>query len=83
MGNKMDNITFSTMVRVRFFEPVDGKRDWYFGSLSAIYGVFDTAAIGATLSSLYAQRLKPGRGKAVTPKCAITKQRIFRKKQKR
>lgn len=81
--NNLDNITFSTMVRVRFFKPVGGKSDWYFGSLSAIYDVFDEATIGAPLSYIYKQKLKPDNGFASTPKCAITKQRIYRKKQKR
>lgn len=79
MDNTPDTLTPMKIIKVSFFEPVDGKTDWYFGCLGAIYEMFPEEAIGIKLSSL---RAKPFTHKA-TRKCNISKLLIYRKKQQK
>ena len=71
----------SQIVQVHFFEPVNGKADYYFGSLKAIYAEFNKEQIGITLESLYAYGVTQERAK-VTKTCRIIKQELSRVAQK-
>lgn len=64
-------------VWVHFFEPRDGKNDYFFGSIKAIYSRFNTAEVGLTMKSLYAKGLKADHH-VVTDKCRITRVEIAR-----
>lgn len=67
----------SHIVQVHFFEPVNGKTDYYFGSLKAIYAEFTTEDIGTSLGGLYASGVSSTTAK-VTKKCRIIKQEVIR-----
>ena len=67
----------SRCLRVQFFEPVDGKTDYYFGSIKAIYTKFHASEIGLTIGSLYGRRLTE-ESPIVTEKCRITRVEITR-----
>lgn len=69
--------TKSQIIQVHFFEPVDGKTDYYFGSLRAIYAHFTQEQIGATLEALYAAHITQTNAK-VTNKCRVIKQEVTR-----
>ena len=64
-------------LRVQFFEPVDGKTDYYFGSIKAIYTMFNAQTIGLTIGSLYSRRLSE-EAPVVTEKCRISRVEIRR-----
>ena len=70
-------VTNSRCLRVQFFEPVDGKTDYYFGSIKAIYARFKPSEIGLTMGSLYSKRVSEVTP-AVTDKCRITRIEIIR-----
>lgn len=76
-----EKTTKSQIVQVHFFEPVDGKTDYYFGSLRAIFAQFTQEQIGATISTLYAARITQTNAK-VTNRCRIIKQEVTRMSQK-
>jgi hypothetical protein len=66
--------------RVSFPEPVNGKTEFFFGSLSAIFTTFTPAQIGCGVRRLWNIGITPdnpynGR------KCAITKEPLTRKKR--
>jgi hypothetical protein len=66
--------------RVSFNEPVNGKTDYFFGSLAAIYTEFSPQDIGCKVSRLWNLKITettPYAGK----KCAITKELFVRKSQ--
>jgi hypothetical protein len=66
--------------RVSFKEPVGGKKDYFFTSLSAIFTNFAPSDIGCRVQRLWNIKItedKPYIGR----KCTITKERIMRKKQ--
>ena len=67
----------SRCLRVQFFEPVDGKTDYYFGSIKAIYTKFNATEIGLTIGSFYGRRLSED-SPIVTDKCRITRVEITR-----
>ena len=73
----MFETTQSNIINVHFHSPVNGKTDYFFGSLKAIYTMFSPEEIGCKLSTLYSSRLVPGRQK-VTETCVITKCRVYR-----
>lgn len=63
------------VVWVHFFEPINGKTDYYFGSLQAIYETFTPAQIGCRLYRLYGvSDSKP----VITKNSQITRQEILR-----
>lgn len=72
--------TESNVTRVRFHEPVDGKTDYYFGSLKAIYLVFTPEEVGCSLTTLYSAKVSRASYK-VTDKCVITKCPVVRNKR--
>ncbi|MEZ3441558.1 hypothetical protein [Alistipes sp.] len=66
--------------RVSFREPVGGKTDYFFGSLSAIFAAFTTAQIGCGVRRLWNIGItteNPYNGR----KCSITKEPLTRKRQ--
>ncbi len=62
------------VIHVHLTQPVarTKQRDWYFGSISAVYSVFTPEEVGATRGYLLHAGLS-GNGTVVT-KCAIIKQ---------
>ncbi|HPW66947.1 MAG TPA: hypothetical protein PLS84_07660 [Salinivirgaceae bacterium] len=74
-----DRVTKSQIIKVEFFLPVDGKKEYYFGSLAAIYERFSEEQIGCKLETLWAHKLAENNPKS-TRKCVITRQNILRKK---
>jgi len=67
--------------RVSFKETVDGKKDYFYGSLSAIFTDFTPEKIGCKVQRLWNIKIteeKPYIGR----KCTITKEPLRRKTQK-
>lgn len=66
--------------KVEFSEPVNGKRDYYFGSLSAIYDVFTPDQVGCKVSRLWNVGItqeRPYTGK----KCRISVEEVTQKQR--
>lgn len=63
-------ITKSEIYKVEFFEPVNGKTEYYYGSLKAIFTEFEPEAIGCSLSRLYSYGITAENAK-VTNRCII------------
>lgn len=76
-----EKTTKSQIVQVHFFEPVEGRTDYYFGSLRAIFTQFTQEQIGASISTLYTARITQTNAK-VTNRCRIIKQEVTRISQK-
>jgi hypothetical protein len=68
-------------LRVQFFEPVGGKTDYYFGSIKAIYTMFEAPQIGIAMATLYTRKLTES-SPVVTDRCRITRIEITRMKRK-
>lgn len=73
--------TKSTLTKVAFFEPVDGKLEYFFGSLRAIYTRFTEDEVGCNLETLYAHKISKGNA-YVSNKCRITKETMERTARK-
>ena len=74
----MANTTTSPFIRVHFYEPkADGKTDFYFGSLKAIFEVFTRDEIGCTLGSLYSMGFDEN-GRKTTKTCVIERSHLTR-----
>lgn len=70
--------TTSPFIRVHFYEPKsNGKTDFYFGSLKAIFEVFTRDEVGCTLGSLYSTGFDEN-GRRATKKCLIEKTHLTR-----
>ena len=78
----MEQVTKSKVYRVAFYKPVNGKTDYYFGSLAAIFKLFTSEQIGCALGTLYAHKFLTGKIETETPKCRITTEWLFRSKQR-
>lgn len=63
------------IIHVHFFEPINGKQDYYFGSLKAIYTQFTHQQIGCRLHKLYG--ITTDKHKE-TPQCRISKEVVLR-----
>jgi len=66
--------------RVSFKTPINGKTDYFFGSLSAIFCTFAPSQIGCKVQRLWNLKIteeRPYGGR----KCTITKERVTRKSQ--
>jgi hypothetical protein len=73
--------TRSHIYKVSFKEPKNGKTDYFFSSLSAIFTLFTPEEIGCRVTQLWKLRItgqKPYRGR----KCTITKEPLNRKRKK-
>ena len=77
---KKEKTSKSQIVQIHFFEPINGKTDYYFGSLKAIYAKFTKEQIGISLESLYTCRVSQEKAK-VTKTCRIIRQEVTRMKQ--
>lgn len=80
----MKKITTESIIRVQFLQPVaehGGQTDFYFGSLAAIYEVFTPEQVGCKLETLWAAKIDALHPKT-TPRCVVSKQVLYRKKQK-
>jgi hypothetical protein len=66
--------------RVSFNEPMNGKTDYFFSSLSAIYTDFSAEEIGCKVTRLWNIKITPDRP-YIGRKCTITKEPLHRKKQ--
>jgi len=67
--------------KVSFKEPINGKTDYFYSSLSAIFTNFTSEEIGCKVQRLWNVKIaedNPYIGK----KCTITKERLTRKKIK-
>lgn len=69
------------IVKVEFFVPVNGKKEYYFGSQAAIYEVFTPQQIGCKLEALWKAGIEEGKPKS-TLFCVIFKHKAQRKFQK-
>ena len=81
----MEKITTESIIRVQFLQPVTehgGQTDFYFGSLAAIYEVFMPEQVGCKLETLWAAKIDALHPKT-TPRCVVSKQVLYRKKQGR
>jgi hypothetical protein len=71
-----------TVYHVHFFDENIQKRDYYFGSISAIYTTFDVSQIGILASSLYNLKLDENTNPVYeNKKCIIRKDIIITKQQ--
>lgn len=68
----------STIYHVHFHEPKKGKKDYYFGSLSALFDHFSKDEIGVALQTLYNEKLNFGT-EYKTAECVIRKEQLIRK----
>lgn len=59
---------------VRLYEPFEGKTDYYFGSIKAIYATLTAEIVGVKYNSLTAKKLVRYEGK----KCVINVDEIRR-----
>ncbi len=72
-----ENKNATRVTWVHFFEPVDNKTDYFFGSLKAAFSTFGPEVIGCSLTALYAAKISESRAK-VTDKCRIIKRPVAR-----
>lgn len=70
------------IIKVEFTEPIDGKSEYYFGSLSAIYDVFTREQMGCVLYTLWNASIKEGKPYK-NKRCTVSKFPIRRKCQKK
>lgn len=70
--------TGNKIYHVHFNEPVKGKRDHYFGSLTAIYTVFTSEQIGCKVERLWDVGIRPGHPYS-NKKCTISQDYLIRK----
>ena len=64
---------------VKLHEPIEGKADYYFSSITAIYNTFSTDLIGAARQTLYQQSLKSGE-EYRTKNCIVKKEEVLNNK---
>jgi hypothetical protein len=67
---------------LRLKKPVDGKRDFYFFSLAAIYDHFSEEQIGCTVRKLWEAGISGG-AKFSNDYCTIKQELVYRKPQRR
>ena len=71
--------SISHVIRVRFREPVDGRTDYFFGSLRAIYTRFSPADVGAPYWFLMNRaRITRGHATFENEKCTISREEVVR-----
>ena len=71
----------NNIIHVHLDEPYQGKRDWYFGSVAAIYDKIPREVIGAGKEWLWQCLSK--KNEHNTRKARIRRDRIITKQQKR
>ncbi len=76
---KLTTLSAASLIKVQFFHSKDGgATEFYFGSLAAIYEMFDASEIGCRLEALWAANIEVGKPKA-TRLCVISKHPMYRK----
>lgn len=79
---KLTTLSAASLIKVQFFHSKDGgATEFYFGSLAAIYEMFDASEIGCRLEALWAAGIDDTHPKA-TRLCVISKHTMYRKLQK-
>ena len=79
---KITTLSATSLIKVQFFHPKEGgATEFYFGSLAAIYEMFDAAEIGCRLEALWAANIDEEHPKA-TRFCVISRRVLYRKSQK-
>ena len=72
----------SFVIKVHFLSPrPDGRTEFYFSSLAAIFDTFTADDIGCKLETLWACKIGCGIPK-VTAKCIVSRHPVFRKTHK-
>ena len=66
--------------RVSFKEPINGKTDYFFSSLSAIFTIFAPSQVGCKVQRLWNLKITEERP-YVGRKCTVTKESVMRKQQ--
>lgn len=80
---KLTTLSAASLIKVQFFHAKEGgATEFYFGSLAAIYEMFDAAEIGCRLEALWAANIDEAHPKA-TRLCVISKHVLYRKSQKK
>ena len=75
----LTTLSAASLIKVQFFHSKDGgATEFYFGSLAAIYEMFDASEIGCRLEALWAANIEVGKPKA-TRLCVISKHPMYRK----
>lgn len=69
------------IIKVEFFVPICGKKEYFFGSLAAIYDVFTEEQVGCKLETLWNANIEIGKPKS-TKNCVVYKHSIVRKPNK-
>lgn len=64
---------------VKFHEAIEGKTDYFFSSITAIYNMFTTEQIGVARQTLYQQSLNPG-DEYRTKFCLVKKEEVLNNK---
>ena len=79
---KLTTLSAASLIKVQFFHPKEsGGTEFYFGSLAAIFEMFDTSEIGCRLEALWASNIDEDHPKA-TRFCVISKHVLYRKSRK-
>lgn len=61
---------------VKLYKPTEGKADFFFSSITAIYNTFTSEQIGLARQTLYQQSLEPG-GEYRTKFCTVKKEEVL------
>lgn len=77
----LTTLSAASLIKVQFFHPKGGATEFYFGSLAAIYEMFDAAEVGCRLEALWAANIDEAHPKA-TRHCVISKHVLYRKSRK-
>ncbi|RKT01096.1 hypothetical protein [Chryseobacterium defluvii] len=64
-----------TIYFIRFFEPVEGKTEYFFSTISSIFNRFDSTVIGYAKQTIYQKSLSVGESFG-TKKCVIKKENM-------
>lgn len=70
----------SFVIQVHFHNPINGRNDYFFGSLAAIYDTFSAEQIGCRKETLWNANIEEDKPKS-TRCCVVYKHRVVRKKR--
>lgn len=69
-----------TIIKVQFFTTIDGKTDFYFFSLAAIFEHFTSEQVGCSLYTLWRANITIDSPKS-TRNCVVSREPIYSKPQ--
>ena len=72
---------YDYIIMVSFYLPIDGKKEYFFGSMSAIYERFTKEQIGCDVRNLWNCRIREGRPYK-GQRCTISREPLYRKKRR-